>query len=122
MLAGLFAALFMPGKALAIESAGRRLSYVAIWKNFLAALFPIILTVVSVWGIWWYVVIHPLTDIRQEASVATEQSVPAPSAPATQQAGEEKLQELGSAGTESNAPTSTQEPGSVEQVGTPELL
>jgi TRAP-type mannitol/chloroaromatic compound transport system permease large subunit len=80
------------------------------------------LTVVSVWGIWWYVVIHPLTDIRQEASVTTEQIVPAAPAPAMQQATEEKLQELGSAETESNAPASTQEPGGVEQVGTPELL
>jgi TRAP-type mannitol/chloroaromatic compound transport system permease large subunit len=122
MLAGLFAALFTPGKALAIESAGRRVSYGAIWKNFLVALFPIMLTVVTVWGIWWYVVIHPLTDIRQEASVAQEQVVPAASAPATQQPSEEKLQELGNAAPESNAPTSTQETGRAEQVGTPELL
>src|SRR5258708_7414294 len=33
MLIGLLAALFMPGKALAIENNGRRLSYVAVWKN-----------------------------------------------------------------------------------------
>src|SRR6195256_6620013 len=58
MLAGLFAALFMPGKALAIESEGRRLSYATVWKNFLAALFPLILTAVTLWTIWWYVVIH----------------------------------------------------------------
>src|SRR5471032_869439 len=73
MLAGLFAALFMPGKALAIESDGRRLTYVMGWKNFLNTLFPLILAAVTLWGIWWYVVIHPLTDIRQETSVVEKQ-------------------------------------------------
>jgi TRAP-type mannitol/chloroaromatic compound transport system permease large subunit len=123
MLAGLFAALFMPGKALAIESNGLRMSYVAVWKNFLAALFPLILAVVTVWGIWWYVVIHPLTDIRQEASVAQEQAEPAaPAAPATPQASEGKPHELGNAETESESATSVQEPQGAEQVGNPELL
>src|SRR5471032_755475 len=73
MLAGLFAALFMPGKARAIEDGGRRLSYVAVWKNFLNALFLLILAAVTLWAIWWYVVIHPLTDIRQETSVVEKQ-------------------------------------------------
>ena len=122
MLAGLVAALFMPGKALAIESDGRRLSYIAVWKNFLAALFPIMLTAVTVWGIWWYVVIHPLTDIRQEASVAQEQALPAVSAPAAPLVNPDKPQELGQSATESSAETSVQEPEGVEQVGTPELL
>jgi TRAP-type mannitol/chloroaromatic compound transport system permease large subunit len=123
MLASLFAALFMPGKALAIESDGRRMSYVEVWKNFLAALFPLILTAVTVWGIWWYVVIHPLTDIRQEASVAQEQAEPvAPAVPATPQASEDKPQELGNSGIESNSATSVQEPEGLEQVGSPELL
>jgi len=128
MLAGLFAALFMPGKALAIESNGRRLSYGAVWKNFLAALFPLILAAVTLWGIWWYVVIHPQTDIRQEASVVQTQAAPAASAPATPQASEdkpqadeEKPQELGDAAAESDTGT-VQEPQGVEQVGSPEML
>jgi TRAP-type mannitol/chloroaromatic compound transport system permease large subunit len=122
MLVGLFAALFMPGKALAIEDNGRRLSYVAVWKNFLAALFPLILTVVTVWGIWWYVVIHPMTDIRQEASIVQTQAAPAASAPATAQTGEDKPQELGNAEAESEPATSVREPQGAEQVGTPEFL
>src|SRR5471032_258670 len=73
MLAGLFIALFVPAKALAIEDGGRRLSYVAVWKNFLNALFLLILAAVTLWAIWWYVVIHPLTDIRQETSVVEKQ-------------------------------------------------
>ena len=122
MLAGLFAALFMPGKALAIENDGRRLTYVAVWKNFLAALFPLILTAVTVWGIWWYVVIHPLTDIRQEVNVTQVQAAPAAPAPATPQASDETPQELGSGAAEPDSTTSAQQPEGAEQVGTPDLL
>jgi TRAP-type mannitol/chloroaromatic compound transport system permease large subunit len=122
MLAGLFAALFTPVKALAIESDGRRLTYVAVWKNFLAALFPLMLTAVTVWGIWWYVVIHPQTDIRQEASVAQQQAVPAASAPAAPLVNLDKPQELGQSATESSSETSAQEPEGVEQVGIPEIV
>jgi TRAP-type mannitol/chloroaromatic compound transport system permease large subunit len=121
MLAGLFAALFLPGKALAIESDGRRLSYGAIWKNFLTALFPLILAAVTLWGIWWYVVIHPQADVEPVASVAQKQVAPAASLPAAPLANPDQPQELGSAA-EPAANASAQEEESAEQVGTPELL
>jgi TRAP-type mannitol/chloroaromatic compound transport system permease large subunit len=121
MLAGLFAALFMPSKALAIESDGRRLSYGAIWKNFLTALFPLMLAAVTLWGIWWYVVIHPQADVQPVASVAQKQVAPAASAPAVPLANPDQPQELGSsAAPDANA--SAQEAEGAEQVGTPELL
>ena len=120
MLAGLFAALFMPGKALAIECDGGGLSYGAIWKNFLAALFPLILAAVTLWGIWWYVVIHPQADVQPVASVAQKQVAPAAISPAVPLASPDKPQELGSAAEPAaNAPV--QESESAEQVGTPEL-
>jgi TRAP-type mannitol/chloroaromatic compound transport system permease large subunit len=122
MLAGLFAALFKPGKALAIESDGGGVTYVAVWKNFLAALFPLMLAAVTVWGIWWYVVIHPLSDIRQEASVAQQQAAPASSAPPASLVNPDKPQELGQSATESSSETSAQEPEGVEQVGIPEMV
>jgi TRAP-type mannitol/chloroaromatic compound transport system permease large subunit len=123
MFVGLLAALVMPGKALAIENDGRRLSYVAVWKNFLAALFPLLLAAVTLWGIWWYVVIHPLADIRQEASVAQKQVVPAASPPAAApMVNPDKPQELGQGATESDSETSVPEPEGVEQVGTPEMV
>jgi TRAP-type mannitol/chloroaromatic compound transport system permease large subunit len=122
MLAGLFAALFKPGKALAIESDGGGVTYVAVWKNFLAALFPLMLAAVTVWGIWWYVVIHPLSDIRQEASVAQQQAAPASSAPPASLVNPDKPQELGQSATESSLETSAQEPEGVEQVGIPEMV
>jgi TRAP-type mannitol/chloroaromatic compound transport system permease large subunit len=121
MLVGLFAALFMPRKALAIESDGRRLSYVAVWKNFLAALFPLMLTAVTVWGIWWYVVIHPQANVEPVTSVTQKQAAPVAPAPQTSQAGEDKPQELGNAEAETASRT-VREPEGVEQVGTPELL
>ena len=121
MLAGLFAALFMPSKALAIESDGRRLSYGAIWKNFLAALFPLMLAAVTLWGIWWYVVIHPQADVEPVASVAQKQVAPAASAPAVPLANLDQPQELGSAAAP-DANASAQEAEGAEQVGTPELL
>jgi TRAP-type mannitol/chloroaromatic compound transport system permease large subunit len=122
MLIGLLVALVTPGKALAIENNGRRLSYVAVWKNLLAALFPLMLAAVTLWGIWWYVVIHPLTDIRQEASVVQKQVMPAASAPAAPRVNPDKPQELGQGATESDSDASVQEPEGVEQVGTPEMV
>ena len=119
MLAGLFKALFMPGRALAIEKDGRRLTYVAIWKNFLAALFPLALAAVTLWGIWWYVVIHPQPDVQPVAGATQAQVAPAASAPAP--VNPDMPQELGSAVTPGmNAPA--QEAEGAQQVGTPELL
>ncbi len=120
MLIGLFAALFMPGKALAIENEGRRLTYVAIGKNFLNALFPLILSAVTLWGIWWYVVIHQQADAQASAAVVLKQeALPATAAP---QGDQDKPRELGSGATESDSGTSEQESEGVEQAGTPELL
>jgi TRAP-type mannitol/chloroaromatic compound transport system permease large subunit len=121
MLIGLLAAIVMPGKALAIENNGRRMSYVAVWKNLLAALFPFLLATVTLWGVWWYVVIHPLSDIRQEASIVQKQAVPAVSAPEAPQTIEDKPHALGDAAAEPDSGAG-QEPQEVEQVGTPEIV
>ena len=120
MLVGLFVALFRPGKALAIDNAGQRVSYRAIWKDFLVALFPLILAAVTLWGIYWYVVIHPQADVQPVASVAQREAAPGAVAPAVP-ANPDQPQELGSAAEPvANAPA--QETESAEQVGTPELL
>src|SRR5690242_7419709 len=55
MLFGLLVSVFAPGKALKIEDGGRRLTYWMLWKNLLAALFPLMLAAATLWGIWWYV-------------------------------------------------------------------
>jgi TRAP-type mannitol/chloroaromatic compound transport system permease large subunit len=121
MLASLLVALFKPAKALAIEMDGRRMSYGAIWKNFIVALFPLILAAVTLWGIWWYVVIHPLADVEPVTGVSQAQVAPGASAPSTPQANPDQPQELGS-GAEPSANASAPESEGAQQVGTPELL
>jgi len=57
MLVASFKALFSPAKLLnaPVEA---RLSFGKIFKNVLAALTPLILVAVTMWGVWWYVMIH----------------------------------------------------------------
>src|SRR5450756_1253199 len=58
MLLALLGALVAPGRALRIEFEGVRVGYWMLVKNLAAALYPLLLTVLTLWGIWWYVVIH----------------------------------------------------------------
>jgi TRAP-type mannitol/chloroaromatic compound transport system permease large subunit len=119
MLVGLFMSLFSPGKALTIEDAGRRVTYVALWKNFLAALFPLMLSAVTLWGIWWYVVIHQQADAQALKDVtAAVKKQEAPAAAVTKPT-QEKLQEMG---INAEAPEETKEPEGLQEMGTPELL
>jgi TRAP-type mannitol/chloroaromatic compound transport system permease large subunit len=122
MMLGLLAAIFSPGKARTIEvTEGSRLTYGMIWKNLLSALFPLLLSAVTLWGIWWYVVIHQQADTQATAGMVIRQQQAAP-AGAAAQADQEKPQELGNAEAESDSGTAAQEAEGVEQVGTPELL
>jgi TRAP-type mannitol/chloroaromatic compound transport system permease large subunit len=122
MMASLATAVLMPGKALAIEHDGRRLSYGAVWKNFLNALFPLILAAVTLWGIWWYVVIHQQPDVQPATSITQKQAASVAAAPQTPMADPDKPQELGSSATSSDQEAPAQESGVAEQVGDPELL
>ena len=58
MLVGLVKALVSPAKARAIEGDDGVLSYKSLLKLMFVALFPLLLGAVTLWGIWWYVVIH----------------------------------------------------------------
>jgi len=119
MLIGLIKSLLAPGKALAIEDDGRRLTYGSLWKNFLNALFPLILSAVTLWGIWWYVVIHQQSDTQATAGMVIRQQHDAPVKAATDQ---DRPQELGNAESDVGSGAPAQEAEGVEQVGTPELL
>ncbi|HLX80893.1 MAG TPA: TRAP transporter large permease subunit [Burkholderiales bacterium] len=122
MLLGLFVAIVKPAKALAITVAeGKRLTYGLLWKNLLHALFPLMLSAVTLWGIWWYVVIHQQADTQATAGmvIRQQQTAPASAAPQTDQ---DKPQELGSAESDVGAGRPEKEEEGVEQVGTPELL
>jgi TRAP-type mannitol/chloroaromatic compound transport system permease large subunit len=114
---GLLASLLRPAKASSIEDKGRRLSYAFLLKNFVAALSPFILAAVTLWGIWWYVVIHQQADV-QPATISAPAAQGEPAAAA--KAGEDKPQELGAA--ESGEVPAAEEPEGLEQMGDPELL
>jgi TRAP-type mannitol/chloroaromatic compound transport system permease large subunit len=124
MLLGLFRALIAPGTAASIEIGGRRMNYGMLLKNLLAALFPLILCAVTLWVIWWYVVIHPMADVeptKPAVAAAQMQTAPLiqPEKDATQ---EEKPQELGTGLSETEAPGAQKEAESLQEMGNPELL
>jgi TRAP-type mannitol/chloroaromatic compound transport system permease large subunit len=132
MLLALIAAVFAPAKALAIEAGGKRLTYGMLWKNLTAALFPLILAAVTLWGVWWYVVLHQTADARAaaadvaQAKAAVAAKGPAKStSPQGQQGGaavEDKPQELGSAESETETPSDSSELLGPQEVGDPNLL
>jgi TRAP-type mannitol/chloroaromatic compound transport system permease large subunit len=117
MLAGLATAVFRPGPARAVTIDGRAMTYGLVWKNFMAALFPLILAVATVWGIWWYVVIHPQADVQPPTAAAAQVQA----APAAAPANPDEPQELGS-GVAPDAAAPAEANADAEQVGTPELL
>ena len=117
MLAGLAMAVFRPAPARAVTIDGRPMTYGLVWKNLLAALFPLILAVATVWGIWWYVVIHPQVDVPVPTAAAQVQAAPTAATPANP----DEPQELGS-GISTDAAAQPQGSAEAEQVGTPELL
>ena len=119
MFFGLARSLVSPQQALTIVNDGKALTYGLLWKNFIAALFPLILAAVTLWGIWWYVVIHqqasnePVVTVSQK-QVSTEASS---SSGATQ---DEKPVEMG---INESAPSSeSKEPEGLQEMGSPELL
>jgi TRAP-type mannitol/chloroaromatic compound transport system permease large subunit len=119
MLVGLLKSVVMPGKALALEDEARRMTYVGVWKNLYSALFPLLLSAVTLWGIWWYVVIHQQADAQALQAVTAgikRQQAPAavPDRPA-----EEKPQEMG---INSEATEESAEAEGLQEMGTPELL
>jgi TRAP-type mannitol/chloroaromatic compound transport system permease large subunit len=118
MLLGLLKAIILPGKALALQVEKGRMTYVAIWKNLLAALFPLMLSAVTIWGIWWYVVIHQQADARamQEIQASIKKQQAPVAAPAVEN---EQPQEMGINSTEAEE---TPEPEGLQEMGTPELL
>ncbi len=123
MLLGLIKALFAPAKARSIEMERGRMTYGTVWKNFIAALFPLVLSAITLWGIWWYVVIHQQADARALAEVTAgirkQAPAAAPAAPAKTAAEEDKPQEMGTASTESTEESKESE--GIQEMGDPEL-
>jgi TRAP-type mannitol/chloroaromatic compound transport system permease large subunit len=58
---GTIAALFAPGRALALETGKGRVTYGNLLTNFVASLVPFMIVAGTMWLAWWYVVIHQQT-------------------------------------------------------------
>jgi TRAP-type mannitol/chloroaromatic compound transport system permease large subunit len=121
MLPSLIAAVFLPHKALRIEADGVRVRYSMLLKSLGAALFPLALVVLTLWGTWWYVVIHPQTGAEEARILASAVSKQRSASPAPQGAVEEKLQELGSEAAPSETETSGSASEGLQEMGSPEL-
>jgi TRAP-type mannitol/chloroaromatic compound transport system permease large subunit len=67
MFVGLARALISPSRAREIKADDRPITYGMLLGNFLAALGPFLMTAVTLWGVWWYVVIHQQAGAVVEA-------------------------------------------------------
>jgi len=126
ILAGLAQAVLSPARAKTIDAGGRPISYAMLLKNLFAALFPLLLTVAVMWGIWWYVVIHPMSDVEPVARATQTQTLtPTPAAPATatdQANVEEKPSELGTGLSEPQPSAAAKEGEAPQELGSPQLV
>ena len=121
MLISLASALAAPGKALRMPAGPIRVTYPLVVKNLFAALFPLVLTAVTFWGIWWYVVIHQQADVQPVASTVTAaQPAAAPNA-ATAAPREESLQELGGDEPTTAGKVVSKPAEALQELGSPEL-
>jgi len=126
ILASLVQALLSPARAKAIDAGGRPLTYAILLKNLFAALFPLVLTAAVVWGIWWYVVIHPMSDVEPVARATQTQTLTstqaAPPTVPDQANVEEKPSELGTGLSEPQSSAVTKEGEAPQELGSPELV
>ena len=114
MLPAWLTAAVLPSRALAITADGVRVGYGMLLKNLGYALVPLILTVGTLWGAWWYVVIHQQPDAPTPSAAVSQQLGAGAS---TAEPAEEKLQELGSA----TADEQKSEPETLQEMGNAEL-
>ncbi len=122
MLPALIAAVLAPGKALGITADGVRVSYGLLLKSLGFALVPLVLTLGTLWGAWWYVVIHQQPDAPAPVAVAerVEQAPQQLGGGATETPAEEKLEELGG-GAANAGSAGDSKPEALQQMGNIDL-
>jgi TRAP-type mannitol/chloroaromatic compound transport system permease large subunit len=120
MLPALVAAVVAPARALHITIDGVRLSYGTLFKNLGLALVPLLLTLVTLWGTWWYVVIHQQPDTPSAVTVERMETA-GTSRAADAEPAEETLQELGGSVQQSDAAAKAGELEALQQMGNAEL-
>jgi TRAP-type mannitol/chloroaromatic compound transport system permease large subunit len=117
MLPALLAAAFAPSRALKISIDGTRLGYTTILKSLSVVLVPLALILATLWGTWWYVVIHQAPDTPEMTSI--ERSLAPGETTAAPATVEEPLQELGGAARSDAAKEGGPEP--LRQMGSNDL-
>ncbi len=123
MLITLVRALISPRKALAINAEGVRVSYRRLLANFASALVPLALAAVTLWGVWWYVIIHQQASAEDLSAQTTVQETNTGQKPsAGTPTADDGLEELGSSSSSRSAASQSNEPEELEQIGSPELL
>jgi TRAP-type mannitol/chloroaromatic compound transport system permease large subunit len=118
-------ALVRPGPMLQLSHDGKRFTYRTVLRNAAAVLFPLALSLATLWGTWWYVVIHQQVD-QPEARAEAKAPKPgvAPPAPAPAQetaAAEDKPEELGLNEAARQAAHESEKDEPLQEMGTPEL-
>ena len=126
MTIAVLVALVRPGPMLQLAADGKKFTYLTVLRNVLAVLFPLLLSVATLWGTWWYVVVHQQADAPVKTLSAKEAkpgvAVPAP-APAKEISAstDEKPEELGAgAAAEAEAKPGAKDEA-LQEMGTPGL-
>ncbi len=78
MFVALCKALVSPAQAKTLEADGKPMTYGSVVQNFIIALVPFLLTIITLATVWWYVVIHqqagaaagPVEGLQQLGSAA----------------------------------------------------
>jgi len=121
---GMIAALFRPRPAATIVTEKGPLHYGRLVQNFLYLIFPLLLAAVTLWGVWWYVVIHQQAeaDALRPPVISVAPAAVAPAAtPAEKSTVDETPQELGAeAGAGAN--TLGKEAEQLQEMGNPDLV
>jgi TRAP-type mannitol/chloroaromatic compound transport system permease large subunit len=98
VLGGIIVAAFRPGLLRDVRTAdGRPVGFGLIWKNVLAVMVPLALTVGMFGTAWWYVTIYNAPAVAGAAAKTAQSAVVPPPTTAPATAGSETPQELGSA-------------------------
>ena len=119
-------ALVRPGPMLQLSADGKKFTYLTVLRNALAVLFPLLLAVATLWGTWWYVVVHQQADTpvqsiaAKEAKPGVEPPTPAP-AKEISASTEDKPQELGAAANSVDESKASAKDEPLQEMGTPEL-
>ena len=124
VLVALLKAIVAPRRALRIEAPKTGVTYALLATNLAAALFPFILLAATLWGAWWYVVIHQQVAVEPAPSeVAVVQKTSPAQTPVAEAAPSTDDQAPVELGTPQEAPAGTVGKAEVlEELGSPELL